>query len=260
MYETEIQKAATLISQSKYAVALTGAGFSTPSGIPDFRSADSGLWERHDPMVVASLIGFRHRPDLFYQWLAPLARTLINANPNPAHYALVKLETLGILKSIITQNIDLLHSKAGSNTVYEVHGHIREATCIHCFSVYPAEPLLQEYLDSDGKEILRCSKCNGVLKPNVILFGEQLPAQVFNAAQQQIRQCDMIIVAGSSLEVYPVADMPRQARAGGAKMVIINYSDTDYDLIADVAIHGDVADILPRIVQAVEAKLSIGGT
>ncbi len=255
MYEAEIQQAAALLLQSKYAVALTGAGISTPSGIPDFRSAESGLWEKHDPMVVASLIGFRHRPDLFYEWLVPLARTLIQASPNPAHYALAKLESLGILKSVITQNIDLLHSRAGSKTVYEVHGHIREATCITCFAVYPAESLLKEYIESDGKKLLRCASCGSVLKPNVILFGEQLPLKVFNAAQREVRQCDMMVVAGSSLEVYPVADMPRQARAGGAKLILINYSETDYDRVANVTIRGDVADILPRIVQALEAHL-----
>lgn len=254
MYEAEIQQAANMLLRSNHAVALTGAGISTPSGIPDFRSPDSGLWEKHDPMAVASLIGFRHRPDLFYQWLAPLAKTLMTAQPNPAHYALAKLETLGILKSVITQNIDLLHSKAGSKTVYEVHGHVREATCISCFTVYQAEPFMKEYLESGGTKILRCPSCGGVLKPNVILFGEQLPLNVFNAAKREIQQCDMMVIAGSSLEVYPVADMPRQARAAGAKLILINLSETDYDRVADVTIHGDVADFLPRIVQAVEAQ------
>lgn len=243
-----IQQAAALLAKSEYAIALTGAGISTPSGIPDFRSHDSGLWEHHDPMVVASLIGFRHRPDLFYQWLSPLAHKLVNAKPNPAHLALAQLEAAGILKAVVTQNIDLLHSKAGSRTVFEVHGHIREATCIQCFKMYPAEPLLKEFIASEDKKVLYCPSCNGVLKPNVILFGEQLPLQVFNAAQQQVRRCDLIIVVGSSLEVYPVADMPRQARAHGAKLIMVNFSKTDYDPIADVTIHGDAAEILPRLV------------
>lgn len=248
-----IARAAELLQKSEYAVALTGAGISTPSGIPDFRSAESGLWEKHDPMVVASIMSFKLHPEAFYDWVRPLARVLIEAQPNPAHHALAHLEELGILKSVITQNIDTLHSRAGSRNVHEVHGHLREATCIECFTVYPAESLIQDFLHDESKTVLRCEKCGGVLKPNVILFGEQLPVRVLQAASRDTRQCDVMLIVGSSLEVYPVADLPRQARAGGARLILVDYEQTAYDKMADVVIHGDAAQVLPRIVEAVEA-------
>ena len=131
-FEAEIQQAAKLLSQSRYAVALTGAGISTPSGIPDFRSADSGLWEKHNPMEVANISAFRRKPEDFYDWIRPLVSITKDAKPNPAHTALAKLEEKGILKAVITQNIDGLHTEAGSKNVYEVHGHTREVECLSC--------------------------------------------------------------------------------------------------------------------------------
>jgi NAD-dependent deacetylase len=246
-----IAQAAALLHHAQYAIALTGAGVSTPSGIPDFRSAGSGLWEHDNPMEVASLSSFRRHPDRFYRWIVPLARTLMTALPNAAHLALAELEKLGFLKSIITQNIDMLHSRAGSQVVYEVHGHLREVTCIECFRVYPARPFLEILLASDTPEIPRCETCQGVLKPNTILFGEQLPYQALNAAERDTRRCDVMLVAGSSLEVYPIADLPRQAKAHGAHLIIINYEPTSYDRMADIVIHGDVATVLPQLVGSI---------
>ena len=239
-----ITRAARLLRQAAYTVALTGAGHSTPSGIPDFRSPESGLWTRVDPLAVASLFAFRVRPQDFYDWIRPLARVMLEAQPNPGHHALAQLEKAGLLKSVITQNIDGLHQRAGSLRVHEVHGHMREATCIHCYRVVPAESLIEEFLEEG--QVPRCT-CGGVMKPNVILFGEQLPLNALTAARQDTRTCDLMLVIGSSLTVEPVSDLPLMALGRGAKLVIVNYQPTHLDERADVLIHADLADVMPRI-------------
>jgi NAD-dependent deacetylase len=242
-----ITRAAGLLRQADYTVALTGAGHSTPSGVPDFRSPDSGLWTQVDPLAVASLFAFRLRPQDFYDWIRPLARTMLEAQPNPAHYALARLEAVGLVKSIITQNIDGLHQKAGSQRVHEVHGHLREATCIQCYKAVPADNLIAEFLE--GGPVPRCA-CGGVMKPNVILFGEQLPLNVLTAARQDTKACDLMLVIGSSLTVEPVADLPLMALGHRAKLIIVNYQPTHLDERADVLIHADLAEVLPRIADA----------
>ncbi len=249
MTEEAIQRAAHLIRKAKYAVALTGAGISTPSGIPDFRSPDSGLWQSANPFEVASIFGFKRHPQAFYDWIRPLARIVLEAQPNPAHIALAEMEQRGYIKSIITQNIDMLHRRAGSREVYEVHGHLRKATCIECFTEYAAEPIILKFLQ-DSK-VPRCPECQGVLKPNVILFGEQLPVRELFASQQAARRSDLMLVAGSSLEVAPAGDLPDMARLHGARLIIINYEPTHADSMADLVFHEDVADVLPRIAAVV---------
>jgi NAD-dependent deacetylase len=239
-----IARAAQLLRQTRYAVAMTGAGISTPSGIPDFRSPDSGLWTQVDPMAVASLFAFRLRPEAFYDWIRPLARLVLEAQPNRAHQALARLEAANLIRSVITQNIDGLHQKAGSRWVHEVHGHVREATCVRCYHVTPSEDLMQELVDHG--RIPRCS-CGGVLKPNVILFGEQLPLEAFTGARRETNACDLILVAGSSLEVVPVGDLPLAALGRGARLILVNQEPTHLDERADVLIHADVAEVLPRI-------------
>lgn len=239
-----IAQAAYMLQQASHAIAMTGAGISTPSGIPDFRSPESGLWTQVDPFNVASLLAFRLHPQNFYAWMRPLASTLWRAEPNVAHCALSRLETAGLIKSVITQNIDGLHQKAGSKRVYEVHGHIREATCIRCYQVMPTEGIMEEFLDNG--QVPRC-RCGGVLKPNVILVGEQLPLPAFTAARQEARACDLMIVAGSSLEMEPVADLPLMALGHAAQLIIVNYQPTYLDERAAVVINDNVADVLPRI-------------
>ena len=251
-FETEIERAAELIRAAQHLVAFTGAGHSTASGIPDFRSPGSGLWEKTNPMLVASIWAFRLNPQTFYSWIRPMAEHLLNAPPNPAHYALAELEELGILKAVITQNIDNLHQRAGSQRVFELHGHMREATCIRCYTKVPVDPHLERTI-LDGK-VPKCH-CGGVLKPDVILFGEQLPVRVLNLAIAEARRTDLILVAGSSLEVTPAADIPYLAVECGAKAIIVNLQPTQFDAQADVTIHGDVAEILPRIAEAVGRKL-----
>jgi NAD-dependent protein deacetylase/lipoamidase len=245
-----IQRAAYLLKQAHSVVAFTGAGISTPSGIPDFRSSKSGLWHDVDPLAVASIYAFRQNPQAFYDWIYPLAKVTMNARPNAAHEALARLEQGGRLKAVITQNIDMLHTRAGSTTVYELHGHLRDATCIHCFTVYPAEPIIQHFLCD--RQVPHCPKCGGVIKPNVILFGEQLPYQELLHAQDASRNADLMIVAGSSLEVAPASEIPALAVQNGAKLLIINLDKTHMDDAAQVVIHANVAEILPEIVQCLE--------
>jgi NAD-dependent deacetylase len=244
----QIKTAAELIKNASNIVILTGAGISTPSGIPDFRSPGSGLWNQVNSMEVASIITFRQYPEHFYEWVRPLAIKILTAKPNPAHLALAKLEAAGKLGSIITQNIDGLHQAANSQNVLEVHGHLREMTCIRCYSIKKSEVVLEQFLASGS--VPRC-ECGGVLKPNVILFGEQLPVKTLHNAKTAAAEADLMIVVGSSLEVMPVADMPQQAVDRGSKLIIINYQQTYMDSQADVVIHHDVTEALPRIVELV---------
>lgn len=247
LLEDEIQRAAALIRRSRHMVAFTGAGHSTASGIPDFRSPESGLWAQTNPMMVASTWAFRLNPKTFYNWIRPLVSLLINASPNAAHVALADLEGAGYLKAVITQNIDNLHQKAGSSRVLELHGHLREATCVRCYRNVPVDEAMVQAICA-GK-VPRCD-CGGVFKPNVILFGEQLPLRVFNAATAEVQQCDLILIAGSSLEVQPAADLPFRAVHNGARAIVVNYQATELDVLADVVIHEDVTEVLPRLVDA----------
>jgi NAD-dependent deacetylase len=249
----EINRAAQLLKKATYGVAFTGAGISTPSGVPDFRSAKSGLWEHTDPLAVASIFSFRHNPEAFYEWIYPLAQLTAQSRPNIAHETLATMEHLGLIKAVITQNIDMLHTRAGSQIVHELHGHLREATCIQCFTVYPAGPIIEQFLKD--RQVPRCPKCHGVIKPNVILFGEQLPAQAVLAAQNAARKTDVMLVIGSSLEVAPASELPALALRNGAKLIIINLEATYVDEMADVVIHADVAEILPGILQHMEASV-----
>jgi NAD-dependent deacetylase len=244
-----------LVSKVRHArrvVAFTGAGISTPSGIPDFRSPQSGLWEGVDPMGVASIHAFRQSPKAFYDWVYPLARTTLAARPNAAHLALAHLEKNGRLVGTITQNIDMLHQRAGSQVVYELHGHFGEATCTHCFTVFPGVPLLEKFLEDHT--VPRCPHCNGAIKPNVILFGEQLPIMTLRAAQETARHADLFLVVGSSLEVAPASDLPLLAARNGASLVIVNLEATTLDSLATIVIHDDAAEVLPQIVRQLEEE------
>jgi NAD-dependent deacetylase len=246
---TSIEYVVELLRKSQRAVVLTGAGISTPSGIPDFRSEGTGLWSRDEPMEVASLSTFRTDPERFFVWFRPLASLILNAKPNPAHIALAKLEQAKHIHSIITQNIDALHHKAGSENVIEMHGTLRTLSCTQCFHQAQAEKYLKSFVELG--ELPRCSECGGLMKPDAILFGEQLPQQAWYDAQRDSRQCDLMLVAGSSLEVMPVAGLPMQAIDRGAHLVILNNSATYLNVRADVAIQEDIAEIIPAIAEQV---------
>jgi NAD-dependent deacetylase len=200
-------------------------------------------------MEVASLASFRHHPEKFYAWIRPLAETILNAEPNSAHLALARLERVGILRGVVTQNIDDLHQQSGSSVVHEIHGHLRSATCVACHEPHSTQELLPEF--SRTGEIPRCRKCGGTLKPNVVLFGEQLPFDVVHAAEALMAESDLVLVAGSSLEVTPAAYFPIPALNAGAKLIIINLDPTYLDERADVVFRDDVARVLPRLVDEV---------
>jgi NAD-dependent deacetylase len=200
-------------------------------------------------MEVASLSAFRYQPETFYRWVRPLAQKIVDAEPNPAHRALAKLEQAGQLAGIITQNIDDLHGRAGSEHIFELHGHLREATCVRCYRRYPSERKLASFAETG--EIPRCEVCDGILKPEVVLLGEQLPYLVVQEAKDLIGRSDLLIIVGSSLEVTPAAIFPVQALNRGAAMIIINHEATYLDARADVIFRQNVAKVLPELVEEV---------
>jgi NAD-dependent deacetylase len=238
-----------LIRDAQHTVVLTGAGVSTQSGIPDFRSEGSGLWSRDEPLEVASLLTFRTHPEIFFEWFRPLARQIFFAQPNAAHLALARLEAKGYLDAILTQNIDMLHHKAGSQCVFELHGTLRSLSCTQCYRQFGYEAYLPPFVEN-GK-IPHCPDCFAILKPDVILFGEQLPQKVLFDAQRLSRGCDLMIVIGSSLEVLPVAGLPMQALDRGAHLIIINNSSTYLNVRADIVLSEDAAIIIPAIAERV---------
>jgi NAD-dependent deacetylase len=243
--DSAIRRAARLIKAARKAVVLTGAGFSTPSGIPDFRTPGSGLWAKYLPMEVASLSTFRHDPEKFFTWLRPLASHMLKAEPNPAHMALAELENAGFIKAIITQNIDFLHQRAGSKNVIEVHGTFNTLTCISCYKQYSSIGFMDSYIEKG--DIPFCPDCHNLLKPDVILYEEQLPLRMWTLAQKASSTCDLMIVAGTSLEVMPSASLPVKALDNGAHLIVVNQSATFIDERADLLFTNDVADIIPRI-------------
>lgn len=244
----QIQRAADLLQTARAAVAFTGAGLSTPSGIPDFRSPGSGLWQQRDPFEFASLSAFRYHPEKFYHWVRPLAALIHSAEPNAAHRALAGLEAAGRLTAVITQNIDGLHKRAGSRHVFEIHGTLDTATCRECHRRVPGRPPLERFIHEGVLPV--CEACGGLLKPDAILMEEQLPALVFQQARDAARASDVMLVLGSSLEVLPAAGLPMEAVRFGARLIIVTIGDTYLDDRADVRLHGDVAEVLPQIAAA----------
>lgn len=238
-----IERAAGLLAGARRVVALTGAGFSRPSGIPDFRSAE-GLWAEVDPLEAASLRSFRRDPDRFYRWLDGLLAPVLRARPNPAHLALARLEAAGRLADVITQNIDGLHQRAGSRRVFELHGHLRSATCQECGRQVPGELL------APAARCGRAPRCNcgGAFKPDVVLFDEGLTPGLLWLARKAVDECDLLIIAGTSLEVAPVCELPLAALARGARLLVLNLAPTYIDERADLVLRADVATALPAIV------------
>lgn len=247
--ESALRCAGDIWRNSQRTVVLTGAGISTPSGIPDFRSTDNGLWEHIDPFEVASLTAFRYNPGKFFDWLRPLAQGIFAAQPNLAHLGLAQLQQAGRVSAIVTQNIDRLHQRAGSSNVIEVHGSFEKLTCVRCYRKEDAAQFLAPYLEQGI--IPHCPVCGGVLKPDVVLFGEQLPQRTWMQAREACQHCDLMIVAGSSLEVMPVAGLPMLALENGAHLILINQAQTYLDVRADVVLHEDLAQAIPYLVSEV---------
>jgi NAD-dependent deacetylase len=241
---------AELIRASDRVVALTGAGISVPSGIPDFRTPGKGLWAKVDPMSVATIDAFHRDTKRFWDFYRPRFHDLDDKEPNPAHYALAELERRGLLEAVITQNIDRLHRKAGSENVIEVHGSIATSSCTSCAASYPLERV-ESLFDEDG--IATCTCCAGKVKPDVVLFGELLPAEAMARAEDLCSSADLLLCVGSSLEVYPVAGLPGMTLGRGGRLAIVTKSSTPYDRDAAVRMSGDVAEDLQSVVAALGA-------
>jgi NAD-dependent deacetylase len=252
----KLNKAVSLINQSNYIVILTGAGISTPSGVPDFRSQDSGLWIKNNPIEVASLSGFRSNPSIFYDWFHPLMETIMNASPNPAHFAIANLERKGLIKVVITQNIDLFHQEAGSINVLELHGSIKKFSCLKCgFETNYESHLIKNYLRS--KTIPNCSRCNTALKPSIIFYEEMLPIMVWEEANFHSQKADLFIVVGTSLEVYPANLLPEVAIRNNSKLIINTLSSTQMDSVADVILNLDVVEVWNYINERIDQKINL---
>jgi NAD-dependent deacetylase len=244
---THAQQLAQLIRESECTVALTGAGISVPSGIPDFRTPGKGLWEKVDPMEVAHIDAFDSDPARFWSFYLPRLHSLGDVEPNAAHAALAELERVGLLEGVITQNIDMLHVKAGSERVIEVHGSIRTLSCRQCpasFDLEDAEGLF----DEDGAAV--CPECGGYVKPDVVLFGELLPADAMAEAQALAARADLMLCVGSSLEVYPVAGLPSVTLGRGGRLAIVTKGPTPFDEDAAVRMDGDVVADLEAVLEA----------
>lgn len=243
-----VERAAALLRAGRLNVALTGAGVSTESGLPDFRSKD-GLWARMDPARVASASAFQRDPAAFYAFYQSRLGVLAGAAPNAAHRALARLEDVGMLHLVVTQNVDGLHQQAGSKEVVEVHGNLRQARCAGCSAVVP---IAQMAGPLQSGAVPRCRRCGGLLRPNVVLFEELLPAFAYEGAETACRECDVLLVVGSSLEVHPVAGLPALAARRGARLVIVNRDPTPCDHLAAAVLRGEAGTVLPQIVAAVE--------
>ena len=248
-YIEKISLIAQLIKESTKTIALTGAGISTESGIPDYRSPGTGLWEKHDPAKTASLTALRKDPAGFYSTNLKRWAEFNSAKPNIAHHALAHLEKINLLLGVITQNIDSLHVRAGSTRVWEVHGHLRTSQCTECRESYPFEELTKRF--NAGENPPLCSLCAGVLRPNVVLFEDKM-SEAFYQASQVISGCQLLLVVGSSLTVYPVAGLPGVAR----QLVIINRTPTQWDQEAAVVINESAGKVMRDVLAELGEQIS----
>ncbi|MDY6931886.1 MAG: NAD-dependent deacylase [Halobacteriota archaeon] len=252
----KILEVAELIYESDMTVALSGAGMSTESGIADFRTPGTGLWEKIDPMEFGSIDSFLTGFDMGK--MIDLLKTIdissfMGAKPNDGHKALAELERVGLLKCMITQNIDMLHSVAGNKDVIELHGSFRTSSCMNCGKEMTTGKFIGKVIRT-GKIPPIC-ECGGIIKPDVVFFGETLPLDALSRSTEYAERCDLMIVVGSSLVVYPAASLPPIAKQNGAKLVIINMEPTPYDSMADIVIHGKCGEVLPEIVKELESLI-----
>ena len=215
---------ATLLHERQPCVVLTGAGVSTESGIPDFRSP-TGIWAEYDPMEYATIDAFRRDPVKVWEFYALRLEALTRAEPNDGHLALAELERRGLVQAVVTQNIDGLHQRAGSQAVIEVHGSIRTASCLECGR--------RERLQA---AMPRCASCGAILKPDVVMFGELLPPEAIDRAFELARGAGLLLVVGSALEVYPVAGLPDETLAAGGALAIVSRGSTPFDRLAAVKV------------------------
>jgi len=247
----EIERLAQLIIESKKVIVFTGAGVSTESGIPDFRGP-GGIWSRYDPedfTIQKFLSGPAARKTIWK--MSAESGLLTEAEPNPAHYAIAELYQLSKLDCVITQNIDNLHQKAGvpEDKVFELHGNMRWVVCLSCRRRFPMTEVLQKI--KEGIEVPDCPDCQGILKPGAVFFGEALPQETLQEATRRSQNCDLFIVIGSTLVIYPAAYMPTYAREAGARLAIVNLTPTPLDHYATVVIQGGAGEIMSRVMERV---------
>jgi NAD-dependent deacetylase len=240
---------AELLAASSRTVVLTGAGVSVPSGIPDFRTPETGLWANVDPFEVAHIDVFEREPAKFWSYYRPRFDDLGDKRPNGAHEALAELERRGLVEAVITQNIDRLHRAAGSEDVIEMHGSIETSSCRECGEAYGIEAV-EELFDGDGIAI--CAACGGKVKPDVVLFGEMLPAAAMARAQRLAEEAELMICVGSSLAVHPVAGLPQLTLAGGGRVAIVTKGPTPDDGDAELKLEGEVDVELEALVAALD--------
>jgi NAD-dependent deacetylase len=249
-----ITQVADMIAKAKSVVVFTGAGISTESGIPDFRGP-GGLWTKYDPddFTIDKFLGSPATRKKMWQRLRE-GGLMEDALPNATHYSIVELEKMGKLLSLVTQNVDNLHQKAGSNPalIRELHGNMQMLVCLNCRERYPIGMIKERYADSD--QVPLCDHCRGILKPDVIFFGEALPQETLSQAMREAEACDVMLVIGSSLVVYPAAYVPIQARQAGAKLVIINKGPTEQDALADVRIDASAGETMTKILERIKEQ------
>ena len=254
--DEQIEKVAELVFSAKKVLVFTGAGVSTESGIPDFRGAD-GIWSKYDPedFTIQKFLSDRRARRMQWQLLSSGEMSMTKVQPNRAHYAITELDKLGKLYGVVTQNVDGLHQKAGvpEDMVFQLHGDLSHAVCLNCRKRYPMEEIA-EWLSS-GIDDPECKQCSGMLKPDAVLFGEQLPVQALMESERRSRTCDICIAMGSTLTVYPAALIPQYAAQSGAKFIIINMGPTELDSLADIRIEGKAGMIASEILKRVKAKL-----
>jgi NAD-dependent deacetylase len=250
---TDIETLAALVGSAERVVALTGAGISVPSGIPDFRTPRSGIWAKVDPMKVATIDAFHRDTRGFWEFYRPRFEMLADKRPNSAHLALAELESRGMLEAVITQNIDRLHRVAGTRELIEVHGSVATSSCTTCGSSWPLAEV-DALFDVEGHEgVAVCTDCMGKVKPDVVLFGEMLPVAQIERARELASHADLMLCIGSSLEVFPAAGLPELTLEAGGRIAIVTRSSTPYDREAAVRLEGDVAEQLPALLSALDA-------
>ena len=225
---------------------MTGAGVSTESGIPDFRSP-TGIWAHYDPMEYATIEAFRRDPVKVWEFYGKRLGVLRDARPNAAHLALAELEHRGLLAAVVTQNVDRLHSKAGSKDVVEVHGSIARSVCLRCGAAATFEEVVALLEDAPAPA---CPRCGAILKPDVVMFGELLPVAAIDRAFELARRARLLLVVGSTLEVYPVAGLPLETLDAGGSLAIVNRGPTAFDDRAELRIEGAAGEILGDVVEA----------
>jgi len=236
-HRTGIAQLAELLGQSRRAVALTGAGVSVPSGIPDFRTPETGLWAKVDPMEVAHIDVFERDPERFWSYYRPRFSSLGDKEPNRAHEVLAELERRGLIEGVITQNIDRLHRAAGSENVIEVHGSIETSSCRRCAAVFELDEVEGLF---DGRGVAVCATCGGAVKPDVVLFGELLAESTMARASELAERADLMLCVGSSLAVHPVAGLPQLTLGRGGRLAIVTKGETPYDGDAELKLEGEV--------------------